>query len=396
MLEKVRLNTFNNKQHVDPEKFTKETVFVNLWKGLSWFLLMGIGVFICLMPWLAASFGLVLPTILAGFTFPAMLALGLIIGIPALLMTVASVLNIFHKRNLAKLFKNIAFSAIALTAVVIGILLFAAPGLPIISAFAGMIGGLGSLGALLTKISLIAFGVFKALDVVWDFTFGSRLRVVYGAIGKDVSTYEKQANILRSCLSNSPKVLRNLALIALGIVVCLKLSLAVGLIIAISSSIKLVTNFLDKNGKKRAHQVAKVLNNLVRGIFGGASLFLGVSFLQPAVLVGFLGKLSFVAAAFPGVFGLIAGISLIAFGVLMLAKTVTDVICGDKEKFKQGAYEIIGSSFVKEDGPVIDDTLDILDIQNKADDINLIVPNLVNKDKKAVELQSINNIYDNN
>ena len=389
MLNNDQVKIFNNKKQVDPEKFTKETVFVNLWKSLSWFLLMGIGVFICLMPWLAASFGLVLPTILAGFTFPAMLALGLIIGIPALLMTAASVSNVFHKRNLAKLFKNIAFSAIALTAVVIGILLFVAPGLPIISAFAGMIGGLGSLGALLTKISLIAFGVFKALDVVWDFKFGSVLRVLYGAIGKDVMTHKEQANILESCLLNLPKVFRNVALIALGIVVCLKLSLAVGLIVAISSSIKLVTNFLDKNKNKRAHQVAKVLNNLVRGIFGGASLFLGVSFLQPAVLVGFLGKLSFVAAAFPGVFGLIAGISLIAFGVLMLAKTVTDVICGDKEKVKQGAYEIIGSPVVPDDK--LRAHLGFLDIQNKADDINLIVPNLVNKDKQNIILNNNNN-----
>lgn len=371
-------NKFNNKQRVTPEKFTKETIFVNLWKGLSWFLLMGIGVFICFMPWLAASFGLVLPTILAGFTFLAMLALGLIIGIPALLMIAASVLNVLHKRNLAKLFKNIAFGTMALIAVVIGILLFAAPGLPIISAFAGMIGGLGSLGALLTKISLIALGAFKVFDVVLDVTLGSSVRALYGAIGKDVKKNENEMEfgILFSLLSNLPKVIRNLALIALGIFVCCKLSLAVGLVLAISSGVKLLTNFLDKNGNKQAHQVAKVLNNLVRGIFGGASLFLGVSFLQPAVLVGFLGKLSFVAAAFPGVFALIAGISLIVFGALTLAKTVTDVICGDKEKFKQGAYEIIGSSFVKEDG--LNDPLGFLDIDGKADQINDIVPNLVN------------------
>ena len=373
---------FNNKKQVYPEQFTKETIFVNLWKVLF----MGIGVLICLMPWLAASFGLVLPTI-AGFTFPAMLALGLIIGIPALLMTVASVLNIFHKRNLAKLFKNIAFSTIALTAVVIGFLLFAAPGLPIISAFAGMIGGLGSLGALLTKISLIALGVFKALDVFADCTVGSSLRAKYGAIGKGLELDDEKFDILKSCFCNLPKVIRNLALIALGIVVCLKLSLAVGLIVAISSSVKLVTNFLDKHRNKRANQVAKVLNNLVRGIFGGASLFLGVSFLQPAVLVGFLGKLSFVAAAFPGVFGLIAGISLIAFGVLMLAKTVTDVICGDKEKVKQGAYEIIGSSFVKKDE--LGYYLDFLDIDSKAKDINDIVPNLVSTDIKISKVENL-------
>ena len=380
-------NKFSNKKQVDPEKFTKETMFVNLWKGLSWFLLMGIGVFIGLMPWLAASFGLVLPTILAGFTFPAMLILGLIIGIPALLMTAASVLNVFHKRNLAKLFKNIAFGTMALIAVVIGILLFNAPGLPVISAFAGMIGGLGSLGALLTKISLIALGAFKVFDVVWDVAVGSLLRAKYGAIGKDLQLVK--FGISKICLSNLPKVIRNLALIALGIFVCLKLSLAVGLIIAISSGLKLVANFLDKHGNKRAHQVAKVLNNLVRGIFGGASLFLGVSFLQPAVLVGFLGKLSFVAAAFPGVFALIAGISLIVFGALTLAKTVTDVICGDKEKFKQGVYEIIGSSFVKENG--LNDPLGFLEIDGKADQINNIVPNLVSEGNNILQLSNTHN-----
>ena len=379
---------FNNKKQVYPEQFTKETIFVNLWKVLF----MGIGVLICLMPWLAASFGLVLPTI-AGFTFPAMLALGLIIGIPASLMTAASVLNIFHERNLAKLFKNIAFSTIALTAVVIGFLLFAAPGLPIISAFAGMIGGLGSLGALLTKISLIALGVFKALDVFADFEVGSSLRAKYGAIGKGLELDNEKFDILKSCFCNLPKVIRNLALIALGIVVCLKLSLAVGLIVAISSSVKLVANTLELHSNKKVHRSAKFLNNLVRGIFGGASLFLGVSFLQPAVLVGFLGKLSFVAAAFPGVFGLIAGISLIAFGVLMLAKTVTDVICGNKEKFKQGVYEIIGSYFVKEDG--LDDHLDFLDIDSKADDINLIVPNLVSPATQTVKVLQNANESDN-
>ena len=384
-------NQPSDKQQVNLEQFTKETVFVNLWKGLSWFLLMGIGVFICLMPWLAASFGLVLPTILAGFTFPAMLTLGLIIGIPALLMTAASVLNVFHKRNLAKLFKNIAFSTMALTAVVIGILLFAAPGLPIISAFAGMIGGLGSLGALLTKISLIALGAFKVFDVVWDVAVGSLLRAKYGAIGKDLQLDAERVKfgISKICLSNLPKVIRNLALIALGIFVCLKLSLAVGLIIAISSGVKLVANTLELHSNKKVHRSAKFLNNLVRGIFGGASLFLGVSFLQPAVLVGFLGKLSFVAAAFPGVFSLIAGISLIVFGALMLAKTVTDVICGDKEKFKQGAYEIIGSSFVEEDG--LGGYLGFLDINGKADQINDIVPNLVNTKVKIVNLT--NNTY---
>ena len=52
----MQQHKFHNKQEVTPEKFTKETMFVNLWKGLSWFLLMGIGVFIGLMPWLAASF----------------------------------------------------------------------------------------------------------------------------------------------------------------------------------------------------------------------------------------------------------------------------------------------------------------------------------------------------
>ncbi len=369
-------NKFNSKQDVTPEKFTKETIFVNLWKSLSWFLLMGIGVFICLMPWLAASFGLVLPTILAGFTFPAMLALGLIIGIPALLMTAASVLNVFHKRNLAKLFKNIAFSTMALTAVVIGILLFAAPGLPIISAFAGMIGGLGSVGALLTKISLIALGAFKALDVFVDFLTGSYKRALYGIIGKDLLRDKVEFDIVYSCSYNLPKLIRDLALIALGIVVCLKISLAVGLILAISSGVKLVANALELHSNKKVHKFAKFLNNLVRGIFGGASLFLGVSFLQPAVLFGFLGKLSFVAAAFPGVFALIAGISLIVFGALTLAKTVTDVICGDKEKFKQGAYEIIGGSFVEEDG--LGDYLVFL-VDGKADQINDIVPNLVNK-----------------
>lgn len=384
-------NEFNDKQAVTPEQFTKETVFVNLWKGLSWFLLMGIGVFICLMPWLAASFGLVLPTILAGFTFPAMLTLGLIIGIPALLMTAASLLNVFHKRNLAKLFKNIAFSTMALTAVVIGILLFNAPGLPIISAFAGMIGGLGSLGALLTKISLIALGAFKALGALLDFGLGSSIRAKYGAIGKDLELDNEKVKfgILKSCLFNLPKVIRNLALIALGIFVCCKLSLAVGLIIAISSGVKLVANTLELHSNKKVHRSAKFLNNLVRGIFGGASLFLGVSFLQPAVLVGFLGKLSFVAAAFPGVFSLIAGISLIVFGALTLAKTVTDVICGDKEKFKQGAYEIIGSSFVEENG--LGGYLGFLDINGKADQINDIVPNLVNTKVKIVNLT--NNTY---
>ena len=30
----------------DEEEFTKGTFFVNLWKGLSWFLLMGMGIFI--------------------------------------------------------------------------------------------------------------------------------------------------------------------------------------------------------------------------------------------------------------------------------------------------------------------------------------------------------------
>ena len=388
MAQPSQENQFNNKKQVDQEKFTKETIFVNLWKGLSWFLLMGIGVFIGLMPWLAASFGLVLPTILAGFTFPAMLILGLIIGIPALLMTAASVLNVFHKRNLAKLFKNIAFGTMALIAVVIGILLFNAPGLPVISAFAGMIGGLGSLGALLTKISLIALGAFKVFDVVWDVAVGSLLRAKYGAIGKDLQLVK--FGISKICLSNLPKIIRNLALIALGIFVCLKLSLAVGLIIAISSGLKLVANFLDKHGNKRAHQVAKVLNNLVRGIFGGASLFLGVSFLQPAVLVGFLGKLSFVAAAFPGVFALIAGISLIVFGALTLAKTVTDVICGDQEKFKQGAYEIIESSFVKDGG--LNDPLGFLNIDGKKDQINGIVPNLVSENNNILQL---NNMYNN-
>ena len=379
---------FNNKKQVYPEQFTKETIFVNLWKVLF----MGIGVLICLMPWLAASFGLVLPTILAGFTFPAMLILGLIIGIPALLMTAASVLNVFHKRNLAKLFKNIAFGTMALIAVVIGILLFNAPGLPVISAFAGMIGGLGSLGALLTKISLIALGAFKVFDVVWDVAVGSLFRAKYGAIGKDLQWDAEgvKFGISKICLSNLPKVIRNLALIALGIFVCLKLSLAVGLIIAISSGLKLVANFLDKHGNKRAHQVTKVLNNLVRGIFGGASLFLGVSFLQPAVLVGFLGKLSFVAAAFPGVFALIAGISLIVFGALTLAKTVTDVICGDQEKFKQGAYEIIESSFVKDGG--LNDPLGFLNIDGKKDQINGIVPNLVSENNNILQL---NNMYNN-
>ena len=379
---------FNNKKQVYPEQFTKETIFVNLWKVLF----MGIGVLICLMPWLAASFGLVLPTI-AGFTFPAMLALGLIIGIPASLMTAASVLNIFHERNLAKLFKNIAFSTIALTAVVIGFLLFAAPGLPIISAFAGMIGGLGSLGALSTRI-LIALGVSKVFDVVWDFYGGSKLRALYGTTEKYVKKdYKVTFGILASYVFNLPKVFMNVLLIALGIVVCLKLSLAVGLIVAISSSVKLVANTLELHSNKKVHRSAKFLNNLVRGIFGGASLFLGVSFLQPAVLVGFLGKLSFVAAAFPGVFGLIAGISLIAFGVLMLAKTVTDVICGNKEKFKQGVYEIIGSYFVKEDG--LDDHLDFLDIDSKADDINLIVPNLVSPATQTVKVLQNANESDN-
>lgn len=382
-------NKFNDKKQVVLETFTKETIFVNLWKGLSWFLLMGIGVFICCMPWLAASFGLVLPTILAGFTFPAMLTLGLIIGIPALLMTAASVLNICHKRNWAKLLKNIASTLMALTAVAIGILLFAAPGLPIISAFAGMIGGLGSLGALLTKISLIALGVFKALDAFWDFLIGSYNRALYGAIGKDVKNNEMKFYILTSLEYSLPRIIRNVALIALGIFVCCKLSLAVGLVLAISSGVKLVTNFLDKHGNKRAHQVAKVLNNLVRGIFGGASIFLGVSFLQPAVLVGLLGKLSFVAAAFPGVFALIAGISLIVFGALMLAKTVTDVICGDKEKFKQGAYEIIESPLGKEDGLVCH--LGFLDKTGKADQINYIVPNLVNTETKTIQLNNSDN-----
>ena len=43
MLNNDQVKIFNNKKQVDPEKFTKETVFVNLWKSLSWFLLMGIG-----------------------------------------------------------------------------------------------------------------------------------------------------------------------------------------------------------------------------------------------------------------------------------------------------------------------------------------------------------------
>ncbi len=371
-------NQPSDEQQVDLEQFTKETVFVNLWKGLSWFLLMGIGVFICLMPWLAASFGLVLPTIFAGFTFPAMLTLGLIIAIPSAMMVASSVLNICHQRGWAKLIKNVAFGVMALAALAIGILLFAAPGLPIISAFAGMIGGLGSVGALLTKISLIALGAFKAFDVVWDFKFGSQLRARYGAIGNGLESDQEgtKFGILGSLLLNLPKIIRNVALIALGIFVCCKLSLAVGLVLAISSGVKLVTNFLDKHGNKRAHQVAKVLNNLVRGIFGGASIFLGVSFLQPAVLFGFLGKLSFVAAAFPGVLGLIAGISLIVFGTLMSAKTLTDVIWGDKEKFKQGVYEISTSLHKETRNEDIKQVLNFLDFNNKNAEINNIIPGL--------------------
>ena len=388
-MQQYRINAANG---VAAEEFTAGAVFVNLWKCFSWFLLMLLGVFICCMPWLAASFDLVLPTIFAGVAFPAMLVLGLTIVVPSLMLTVASVLHIFHKRGLAKLIKNIALSAMALAALTIGILLFAAPGLPIISAFAGMISELGSLGALLTKISLIALGACKVLDVGWDFGVGSERRIIHGAIGKDVQkpgfwTDNAVICALMSAVCNLPKILRNLAIIALGIVVCCKLSLAVGLIFAIPFGLKLVTNFLDKNGNALAHRIAKCLNNLVKGAFGAASLFMGISFFQPAVLVGFLGKLSFISAAFPGVVGLVAGISLIAFGVFKLAKVVTDIICGDKEKLKQGVYEIKTSVSEKTKNKFAKIIANILYLEKVGDDdskvpqktgdINTIVPDLV-------------------
>ena len=41
MLNNDQVKIFNNKKQVDPEQFTKETVFVNLWKGLSWVFING-------------------------------------------------------------------------------------------------------------------------------------------------------------------------------------------------------------------------------------------------------------------------------------------------------------------------------------------------------------------
>ena len=316
-----------------------------------------------------------MPTIFAGVAFPAMLVLGLTIVIPSLMLTVASVLHIFHKRGLAKLIKNIALSAMALAALAIGILLFAAPGLPVISAFAGMISELGSLGALLTKISLIALGACKVLDVGWDFYCGSRFRITYGAIGKNVVRGDFTYNAISSLLVNFHKAIRNLALIALAIVICCKISLVIGLVIAIPSGLKLIANCLNKYKNKRAHQVAKCLNNLGKGVFGAASLFMGISFFQPAVLVGFLGKLSFISAAFPGIIGLVTAISLIAFGALKLAKVVTDIICGDKEKLKQGVYEIKTSVSEKTRNGFANN-INSLELSKK-DDINAIVPDLI-------------------
>ena len=367
------MQAYQIEKNIVPEKFTIGTIAVNVLKTISWLVLMGVGGFICCMPWLAASFGLVLPSIFAGFTFPAMLALGLTIGVPSLMMTVAAALNIFHKRGVAKLIKNIASITMALAALAIGVLLFAAPGLPIISAFAGMIGGLGSFGVLLTKISLITFSVCKGLDVVWECFTGSKSRILYGAIGNDVNKPVDQSDnavihALISAFLNLPKALRNLAIILLGVVVCCKISLAVGLIFAIPFGLKLVANFLDKNGNKWAHRIAKLLDNAVRVTFGAALLYTGILFLQPAVLLGFLGKLSFVAAAFPGVIGLAAGISLIVFGALMLFKAVTDVICGDKEKFKQGVREITTSprkSIRNRLAKLLDDVLDVQNEENK-------------------------------
>ncbi len=370
-------NAFNSTFLLKIKK--KGTFFVNLWKGLSWFLLMGTGIFICCMPWLAASFGLV---------FPAMLALGLIIAIPSAMMVASSVLNICHKHGLAKLIKNIAFSAMALTALAIGILLLATPGLPIISAFAGMIGGLGSVGALLTKISLIVFSVCKLFDVAWDFEVGSKSRAVYGAIGKELTSLApKDFSFVGSFLFNSFKAVMNLVLIALAIVVYYKISLAFGLILAIPPALKLVANVFDKQGSKLLHQVAKWSNNLVRGAFGATLTFMGISLLKPTILVGFLGKLS-IAAVFPGMagmVGLVAGISLIVFGALMLAKTVTDVICGDQEKFKQGIYEIAASlskSMIEGGYDIVKDVC--LNVEAKKDDINALVPGLIKDNNSSI------------
>ena len=357
--------------NVSTEKLTWGTLLVHLGKGLSWFLLTGVGIFICCMPWLAASFG-----------FGAMLTLGLIIAIPSLMLTIASVLHIFHKRGWAKLIGNIALGAMALAALVIGILLLAAPGLPVISAFAGIIGGLGSMGALLTKIALIAVGACKVLDVGWDFKLGSLLRVLYGAIGNDVHKLDEFGKtaikkILLAAFYNLPKVIRNLAIIALAIVVCCKISLAVGLVFAIPFALKFVANLFDRTGKRRAHKVAKFLDNSVRGIFGLALGYIGISFLHPAVLVGFLGKLSFVAAAFPGPIALVAGISLIIFGALTLFKTVVDVICGDEEKLRQGYYEMsTGVSKSAKNTNLSLRFLGFLDFKSVSNNIDAIIPGL--------------------
>ena len=42
--------TINDANNVTEERFTAGAIFVNLWKGFSWLLLMVVGAFICCMP----------------------------------------------------------------------------------------------------------------------------------------------------------------------------------------------------------------------------------------------------------------------------------------------------------------------------------------------------------
>ena len=60
---------------------------------------------------------------------------------------------------------------------------------------------------------------------------------------------------------------------------------------------------------------------------------------------------------------------------MKLAKVVTDIICGDEEKFKQGVYEIKTSVSEKTKNGFANN-INSLDLSKK-DDINTIVPNLV-------------------
>lgn len=317
------------------------SVFINLWRVIPYLILTLSGGFICLAPFLATK--IVLPTILASLTWSVALPLGLVIAIPFLFMAIAAFNRMFSKYLAGEILDNIGKVLMAMSVLTIGILLLVNPALPVVSVIAGMVNGFGVLGAIITKIALIAFGGLQLVKVRDDLSHGSYNRAMDGARVKD---YLKNG-VNRGFgyfWDNRWKILEKLAMVALAVFIACKISFAVGLIAAIPLAFVALSSVIKSFDYKQSQQCSKCIDNTIRILFGGALLSLGLSPFVAPILPFLIPVASiFTGGIFAGILGSIASISLAVFGGAFILNAITDIICGAKEKMRRGFIEMVSS-----------------------------------------------------